>query len=347
MIARSLPVKLAAILAATGVHAALVVGLAGPEPIRMEGQGAAAEARLGTSFRDLVAGGVASPAPPERIAPARPALSPVSVTRSEADGPLTHRAERAETLSPVETADILPAESPGRLAATRAEAILPVRPSAAPAPRLRPEYSLTATTESSPAPAGGAPMQAQPVRPEDVPARTDPAVLAHRPPEAAIRAETEIAAAPVRSLRPTVRPADIEPPPRPAADPPPPAPSAPGNAPRDADAGAAVGRSEAPAASSGAGRTPSAAGNAAANSYPGEVMRCISRAGRPRVSARGTAVVSFRISANGRVTGAALAASSGDAGLDRAAVRTIAGAGPCPAPPQGARTAFSIRVQGR
>jgi protein TonB len=65
------------------------------------------------------------------------------------------------------------------------------------------------------------------------------------------------------------------------------------------------------------------------------------------VAARGTAVVSFRVDAGGRIASVALAASSGDAGLDRAAVRTIRDAGPCPAPPPGAETAFSIRVQGR
>jgi len=76
-------------------------------------------------------------------------------------------------------------------------------------------------------------------------------------------------------------------------------------------------------------------------------MRCISRAGRPRVNARGTAVVAFSITGGGRVAGVALTAGSGNARLDRAAIQTIRRAGPCPPPPPGAQTRFSIRVQGR
>jgi protein TonB len=91
----------------------------------------------------------------------------------------------------------------------------------------------------------------------------------------------------------------------------------------------------------------SAVGNAAVSNYPGRVMRCISRAGRPRVSSSGTAVVAFSIAANGRVSQVQLARSSGNAGLDRAAIQTISRAGPCSAPPAGAQRSFHISIEGR
>jgi protein TonB len=334
MIARSLAVKLAALVAATGVHAALIVGLAGgPEPIRTEGAGVPAEARLGTSFRDLVAGGVALPERPERTEALTPDRLLAARTGPEAEAARAAPPDRADALRPAEAPAVLSAPRPERLSATRPETAL--RPDPDPSPEAIPARPATTTAER-PVPA----------------TETGPAQLSHRAPDTALAAETEVPAAPVRSLRPSTRPAGVERAPAPVAEAPPrdtprPAVSAPGNAARNAAAGTAVGRAEAPVADTGAGRQQAASGNAAASSYPGQVMRCISRAGRPRVDARGTAVVSFRISGSGRVTGVALAASSGDAGLDRAALRTISGAGPCPAPPPGAQTAFSIRVEGR
>ena len=120
-----------------------------------------------------------------------------------------------------------------------------------------------------------------------------------------------------------------------------------GNANRNASAGAASGSRAATSRSSGSGGRANQAGNAAASNYPGVVMACLSRAGRPNVRGGGTARVSFSVSGNGRITGVALARRSGNAALDNAAVRLIARAGSCPPPPPGAQRSFSIGVQAR
>jgi protein TonB len=333
MIAQSGVAKLIAGLAALGVHAAVLVALAEPEPVGLPGGGAAPEARLGTSFSDLVAGGALPSERPEaadRVTAERP---DTSAARVEAERALPQREPlrpavpaMARTASALETIRALEAEGP-RPVETPPEVARPVQPDMLSA--LRPD---TATL---------------PAMPVDPAATVEGPGLAHVAPGAAVEAEADVSAAPVRSLRPASRPESVQRPPAASVSPPPPPATAAGNAPRPSTAGTPVGRAEAAATDSGTAAPQTGSGQAAVGTYPGQVMRCISRAGRPRVSARGTAVVSFRISGGGQVTGVALAASSGDAGLDRAAVQTIAGAGPCPAPPQGAQTAFSIRVQGR
>lgn len=60
-----------------------------------------------------------------------------------------------------------------------------------------------------------------------------------------------------------------------------------GNADRDARAGDATGVQAATARHSGDAGQVQAAGNAAVSNYPGLVMRRLSRAGQPRVNARG------------------------------------------------------------
>ena len=88
-------------------------------------------------------------------------------------------------------------------------------------------------------------------------------------------------------------------------------------------------------------------GNAAASNYPGEVMRRIARAGKPRVGARGTAVIGFTVASNGGLAQIGVARSSGSAALDRAAVALITKAAPFPRPPAGAQRRFSITIKGR
>ena len=87
-------------------------------------------------------------------------------------------------------------------------------------------------------------------------------------------------------------------------------------------------------------------GNAATSNYPGQVMRRISRVGKPRVNARGTATISFSIAPGGGLAGVSIARSSGSAALDQAAVRLIRQAAPFPRPPAGAQRQFSIRIKG-
>ena len=139
------------------------------------------------------------------------------------------------------------------------------------------------------------------------------------------------------AVKPVVKPK----PTRPAAAP------KPGNAERDARAGEATGKPDAAARQSGTGGRQQASGNAAASNYAGLVMRKLSRVGKPRVNARGAAMIAFTISANGGLASVSLARSSGSSALDQAALRLVKGAGPFPKPPQGAGRHFSIQIKGR
>jgi protein TonB len=121
-----------------------------------------------------------------------------------------------------------------------------------------------------------------------------------------------------------------------------------GNAQQNARAGATTGTRTATSKSSGSGGAKAnASGNAAVNNYPGLVMSCVSRSGRPNVRGRGTARVSFSVDSNGRLANVALAAASGSAALDRAAVDLVRRVRSCPPPPPGARRSFSIGISAR
>lgn len=120
-----------------------------------------------------------------------------------------------------------------------------------------------------------------------------------------------------------------------------------GNARQSAAAGTSAGTNEGRAVSQGQEGQQQEVGNAAADNYPGLVMRCISKAGRPRVDARGNAIVAFSVDQNGHVASPHVVHSSGNHRFDRAAVATVRNAGPCPKPPSRAQTRFRIRFEGR
>ncbi|MBC9245982.1 TonB family protein [Paracoccus sp. 11-3] len=120
-----------------------------------------------------------------------------------------------------------------------------------------------------------------------------------------------------------------------------------GNAQRNARAGEATGQADATARQRGSGGQQQADGNAAASNYPGLVMQKLARVGKPRVNARGAALVSFTIAANGGLASVSIARSSGSSALDQAALRLIQRASPFPRPPQGANRNFSVRIEGR
>lgn len=93
------------------------------------------------------------------------------------------------------------------------------------------------------------------------------------------------------------------------------------------------------------GGTATVQGNAAVSNYPGQVMRRIQRAKR-RANVRGVAVVRFRVTAGGGLTGLSIARSSGSAKLDGIALAQVRRAAPFPPPPAGARTSFTVRIKG-
>ncbi len=76
-------------------------------------------------------------------------------------------------------------------------------------------------------------------------------------------------------------------------------------------------------------------------------MRKLSRVPRPRMNARGAAVVAFSIAGSGGLSGVSLARSSGSAALDRAALQVVQRAAPVPAPPAGAPRSYSSQIKAR
>jgi periplasmic protein TonB len=147
-------------------------------------------------------------------------------------------------------------------------------------------------------------------------------------------------------------PLDVSPRPRPrpdpeadkvaAAEPDAPPPSAAG-ATEAERRGATDGGSEAAAEpDSGQANAAPVAGNAAASNYPGTVMQKISRTRKPRVGARGTAVVGFEIASDGGLARIVILRSSGEAVVDQAAVEHLNRSAPFPPPPAGAERRFQV-----
>lgn len=120
-----------------------------------------------------------------------------------------------------------------------------------------------------------------------------------------------------------------------------------GNAPEQTRAGEARGIPESVSTRSGSGDRQESAGSAAASNYPGLVMKKLSRAGKPNVSARGATLIAFSIADNGALAALSVARGSGSSELDKAALRLVQAAAPFPPPPHGARRNLSIEIKGR
>lgn len=333
MITTSRPVKLACVLLAASAHAALALALMTNDPVRTEGAPGSADVQLGTAFADMAAGvmtadavdtvvqpdntadplaqeqaALAAPAPPELNAPEK-------ATETPSEKPLD-----APKSAPVAKAP----QTPSQPALT-----VPVAP-------VSPRSTLQAAK----------PAEVEPLSPDTAPTET-------------IEEESSHASAVARSLRPMARSRELEETAKREAEAkqraearkaPARQKAAPkrGNAKQNARAGATTGTRNATSKSSGAGgASANASGNAAASNYPGVVMSCVSRSGRPNVRGRGTARVSFNVAGNGRITNVGLARSSGNAALDRASVDLVRRVGACPPPPAGARRTFSIGVSAR
>tara|TARA_R110002110_G_scaffold21148_1_gene84266 strand:- start:4664 stop:5644 length:981 start_codon:yes stop_codon:yes gene_type:complete len=318
--------KLVALTVALVVHGALATALVSRETTEIEGADGGTEVRLGNAFADMAAGTLSSVSAIDAEVSAPETLDRLDAERA-APTP-SDTAATADKVSPTDTArpvEAEPAQSDPTLSVAHA---VPVAHAEAPA--------LVQT-------ALPAPDAAQALQPPPISER--------------VEAEASDSAAVTRSLRPMQRSAEFEAAhkpaqvanrkPQPTAKPAPRAKPAPGNSERNARAGEATGQREAVARQSGTAGRQQAAGNAAASNYPGLVMRKLSRAGKPRVNARGTAVVAFSIAANGGLSSVSLARSSGSAELDQAALQLVRGAGPFPEPPAGARRIFSIQIKGR
>jgi protein TonB len=363
MISSSRLAKSSAVSLALLAHGAVALTLASPEEAQIEGASGGSEVRLGSSFADMAAGRVqpepaktpAEDAEPEQLTPerakapaeqAKPDETAPDRTRDTAERPAPEKAAPERPRDRAETAR--PDPTPPEPVARRLAAVDPAQTDTGPRlVSLKPDTPETQDLAAlAPAPERVTPERADPA-PAIKPVAPDSA------PTAWVTGEAPKSTAVSRSLRPKMRTPEFEaankpaPKPRPVAKPrAKPAPQG-GGAARNARAGNPTGNDAAKARNSGNNGRKAAPGNAAASNYPGLVMRKLSRAGRPRVNARGTAVVAFSISSGGGLASLSLARSSGSSALDRAALGVVRSAAPFPQPPNGARRSFSIQIQGR
>ncbi|MCR9272578.1 MULTISPECIES: cell envelope integrity protein TolA [Mameliella] len=347
MIVSSRLAKSSAVSLALLAHGAVALTLASPEDPRTEGASGGAEVRLGSSFADMAAGRVrpepaktpAEKADPEKLTPDR-VKAHAEQAKPDQISPERPR-DAAEMAQKPRSAVQAPEPVARRLAAVdpaqtdtgpRLDSLKPDPPETQDLAALAPAPERVTPERAAPAPA------IKPVAPDNAPAER---VTGEAPKSAAVS----------RSLRPKMRTPEFEAANKPVAKPKAkprakPAPQG-GGAARNARAGNPTGNDAAKARNSGNNGRKAAPGNAAASNYPGLVMRKLSRAGRPRVNARGTAVVAFSISSGGGLASLSLARSSGSSALDRAALGVVRSAAPFPQPPNGARRSFSIQIQGR
>ncbi|WP_300434507.1 energy transducer TonB [uncultured Mameliella sp.] len=329
MIVSSRLAKSSAVSLALLAHGAVALTLASPEAPRIEGASGGAEVRLGSSFADMAAGRVrpepaktpAEKADPEKLTPdrikahaeqAKPDQISPERPRDTAE---TAQKLRAAAQAPERAARLLAAVAPAEAdSGPRLETVKPDTPKALDRVSSAPTF--------------------KPVTPDSAAADR-------------LTGEAPKSAAVSRSLRPKMRTPEFEAANKPVAKSrPKPAPQG-GGAARSARARSPTGNEAAKARKTGNNGHKAAPGNAAASNYPGQVMRKLSRAGRPRVNARGTAVVAFSISSAGGLASLSLARSSGSSALDRAALGVVRSAAPFPRPPSGARRSFAIEIKGR
>lgn len=343
-----------AVVLSAALHLGALSVSARTEAPAIEGGASSAEpAQLGNSFRDMAQGSQAS----------RPTEAPVPLSPAEPEATApTPRADPVAATTPVAPA------SPPAPAATA-----PTRPSnapPAPAATAEPETVVTAAAipdplaalpspRADPVAATVAPVAAQlvipPTTPAEPPAQAPEPVTTAAPapaePEAVVTATAPPEALPATpdTPRPAPRPDREARPPEPPVQPVTRAASAPG-AQQAERRGQDEGRETAAALQSDpapAPTAPAAQGNATASSYPGLVMRQLSRTQRPQAGRRGNAVVGFEIGAGGEVRQAVILRSSGHEAIDRAAIEHVRRAAPFPPPPQGAERRFQVRYESR
>jgi protein TonB len=323
----------AALALSAALHLGALALVPGREAPAIQGAAASAEpAALGNSFKDLAQGSVAARTapPPDRLPPTRTLDRPPESAATSV--PVQQPVAAATVPAP---SQVVPHANVGTAAPVTAEPA----PQAAVAP---------AEAAARPSPAPRVTPMARPARPTKTTAaapRSESRTAEAAPPDAVVAAvePPKVTSATTDSPRPAPRPD------RTARTPTPRATTAPGAEQaerRGQDGGVetatAASNPDAPAAS---GRTEP--GTAAASTYPGLVMRHLSRTPRPEAGRRGAAVVGFELGAGGELRHAVILKSSGHEGIDRAAIEHLRRAAPFPAPPQGAERRFQVRYESR
>jgi len=360
MIPHSRAIAAVCALLAASSHLGASYVLSGDPKIEIAGAGAPEIALSGSAFADLAVG-VMTSTQPTKVAPEPPPTETVPPgTREVAERPDVTKAPTPATstvdtptnvpeyatdaVDPREALDVgtsdTASQEPASLNADLAAVVplLTVPTATQPLNTTQPLIALQSVQPTN-----------QVTSPTNTPSETKQAEEPDR-----LVAEDLNPAAVQRSLRPPVRPEGLAPPPSPRTQTTQqriePAQQPRGNSAVNARAGTSNGQQNATAAQSGSNANTSqtsAASNAAVSDYPGVVMRKISRVRRPRTRARGAAVVRFSITGGGGLSLVSIARSSGNAELDRLAVRVVQSAAPFPAPPAGARTSFSVEITGR
>ncbi|MEP4036568.1 TonB family protein [Pseudophaeobacter sp.] len=348
-------VAVSALMLALGLHAVPVLQKQ-PKVVELAG-GNTALAGEGNSFVNLAIGVEtpieadvpeqtlqADPLPPvqpQAVAPAEQplaqqpvaeVLNPVAQIEAVQGGvPLVVVSPERSSLTPTMDPTVVPVSQPAADAATEvatelAETAKPAEPAVLPEPSPAPVLETTDLQESA---VHAEPIEVQPPEPQS-PAVTHSLRPPERPVEPPVQPEPEPAAQ--RVEKPAVKPA-------PTAKPR-------GNSEASATQGEVNATRNAPGGqASNTGGRAKVQGNAAVSNYPGLVMRRIQRAKR-RANVRGVAVVRFRVTAGGGLSGLSIARSSGSAKLDGIALAQVRRAAPFPPPPSGARTSFTVRIKG-
>ncbi len=321
MIPSSPSLKITLIAVSAMAHAAAALAFFATPRIEVAGGATATvEARLGNSFEDLAVGTHA------------PDVSETPVVKPEK---VESFAEPAEVGEPtIAKASVAPLTT----ARTVEKPRLPLPP-------------VEASRPEAPLPTGANNVLAQIIDSQTL-VQPEQTVLAAVVPRTELAEPTPDAKRPKpETLTATTQDRAVEASPRPSKRPErrAPPPTQQGNSARAESAGSASGASVSPNTrqSNTTGWNNEASGTAAASNYPGLVMRKLSRVRKPRVGSEGAAVIRFSIGTNGGLSGIAVARSSGNARLDRAALQVVRRAAPFPKPPSGARRDFTIEIRGR
>lgn len=286
-----------------------------PEEHVLSGGDIAGEVALGQTFANLAEGVLDGEAKPAELKPLE--------------------AARAEALKPVEAAEAVQAE------------VKPLDATEASAAVSKPVAALTA--QAVPADLSHA-TQAEPLEAQ-LPTVT-PSVLQAAPVKTAAVARDVIKAVepekpkPIKAVEPVKKAAPKKPEPKKTVAKAKPAPK--GNAKVTAAAGKDTGKAGAKQAEATQAKKTTAkrAGQAAENSYKSHVLRRVARsASRERAGgSSGTVRLDLRVAPSGALSGVSLAAKSGNARVDQAAVRAAKKAGPFGATPTGKSIILRVQV---
>lgn len=362
MIIKSTSLKVVALGTAAALHIVTGHVFSSDPEIKIESGAGAQQAALGSSFADMVAGKL-TPLDATEMVEAESATDKTETTKTY-EKVQTPKAQKIADVEPaqtpaMETLDALPQQQPTptpQLPQSATTSAIPTDTAEAPAvtfsqPVVSKTIQLAPVLAASPKATSAQTSQTTPIvtamlaQPQTSAVITPSPSLLSKPD--VITGDTPETAAPTTSKRPSRRKVDLaKVVKKPTVAKPKKQATKRGNSNRNNTQGSATGTPQDKAKVQSNGRAKaSASGNAAINNYRGKVMRKLSRVRRPKTKAKGTAIISFRVSASGGISALSVAHSSGSGALDNAAMGVVRKAAPFPAPPKGAKREFSIDIK--